>query len=101
MKTLALELGPQYIRVNAVCPGNVDTPMLQNEPCWRMFMPELEHPTREDAELPESAHRAAVAIPVPWVDPIDISNAVLFLASDESRYLTGVAVPVDAGRLLM
>jgi (+)-trans-carveol dehydrogenase len=37
------------------------------------------------------------ALPVPWVDPVDISNALLFLASDEARYITGVSLPVDAG----
>jgi (+)-trans-carveol dehydrogenase/(-)-trans-carveol dehydrogenase len=40
------------------------------------------------------------ALPVPWVEPVDISNAVLFLASDEARYITGVTLPVDAGFLL-
>jgi NAD(P)-dependent dehydrogenase (short-subunit alcohol dehydrogenase family) len=38
-------------------------------------------------------------MPIPWVDPVDISNAVLFLASDEARYITGIALPVDAGLL--
>ena len=37
------------------------------------------------------------ALPIPWVEPVDISNAVLFLASDEARYITGVTLPVDAG----
>jgi NAD(P)-dependent dehydrogenase (short-subunit alcohol dehydrogenase family) len=100
MKTLALELGPQYIRVNAVCPGNVDTEMIQNSTIMKLFMPHLESPTRADAELPDSNYRATNAIPVPWVDPIDISNAVLYLASDEARYVTGIAMPVDAGFLL-
>ena len=40
------------------------------------------------------------ALPVPWVDALDVSNAVLFLASDEARYVTGVALPVDAGVLI-
>jgi len=39
-------------------------------------------------------------LPIPWVDPVDISNAVLFLASDEARYITGVALPVDAGAVI-
>ena len=38
-------------------------------------------------------------LPIPWVEPVDISNAVLFLASDEARYITGVTLPVDAGML--
>jgi (+)-trans-carveol dehydrogenase len=40
------------------------------------------------------------ALPIPWVEPVDISNALLFLASDEARYITGVALPVDAGCLI-
>jgi SDR family mycofactocin-dependent oxidoreductase len=100
MKTLALELGPQNVRVNAICPTNVDTPMLVNDKLMKLFMPHLESPTREDAEAEGSNYRAVNAIPIPWVDPIDISNAVLFLASDEARYITGIAMPVDAGFLL-
>lgn len=100
MKTLALELGPQYVRVNAVCPTNVDTEMIQNPTIRKLFMPHLESPTRADAELPDSNYRLANAIPVPWVDPVDVSNAVLYLASDEARFVTGIAMPVDAGFLL-
>jgi len=100
MKTLALELGPQNVRVNAVCPTNVDTPMLVNDRLMKLFMPHLERPTRADAEAEDSNYRAANAIPIPWVDPVDISNAVLFLASDEARYITGIAMPVDAGFLV-
>jgi SDR family mycofactocin-dependent oxidoreductase len=100
MKTLALELGPQNVRVNAVCPTNVDTPMLVNDRVMKLFMPHLERPGRADAEAEDSNYRAANAIPVPWVDPVDVSNAVLFLASDEARYITGIAMPVDAGFLV-
>ncbi len=99
-KTLAAELGPERIRVNAVCPTNVDTPMVQNEFIMKLFMPELEHPTREDAEKPDSAYVAANAIPVPWIDVDDVTNAILFLVSDAARYITGVALPIDAGFLL-
>lgn len=99
-KTLAAELGPENIRVNAVCPTNVDTPMVQNEFIMKLFMPELEHPTREDAEKPDSAYRAANSIPVPWIDVDDVTNAIMFLVSDEARYITGVSLPVDAGFLL-
>ena len=96
-RTLALELAPHFIRVNSIHPTQVDTPMIQNEPTWRLFRPDLEHPTEADFA---PASQAMNALPVPWVDPVDISNAVLFLASDEGRYLTGVALPVDAGALL-
>jgi SDR family mycofactocin-dependent oxidoreductase len=97
MRTLALELAPHFIRVNSLHPTQVDTPMIQNEPTWRLFRPDLEHPTAADFA---PASQELNALPIPWVDPVDISNAVLFLASDESRYVTGVALPVDAGAVI-
>ncbi|SDZ13504.1 (+)-trans-carveol dehydrogenase [Geodermatophilus africanus] len=100
MKTLAIELGPQSVRVNAIAPTNVDTPMLVNDKLMKLFMPHLESPTRADAEAEGSNYRAVNAIPIPWVDPIDISNALLFLASDEARFITGIVMPVDAGFLV-
>jgi NAD(P)-dependent dehydrogenase (short-subunit alcohol dehydrogenase family) len=62
-----------------------------------MFRPDLEHPTREDAE---PAFTFFQAMPVPYVEPEDIANLALFLASDESRYITGQQIRVDAGSLL-
>lgn len=97
MRTLALELAPHHIRVNSVHPTQVDTPMIQNEPTWQLFRPDLEHPTKDDFA---PASQAVNALPIPWVDPVDISNAVLFLASDEARYVTGVTFPIDAGCLV-
>ena len=97
MRTLALELAPQFIRVNSIHPTQVDTPMIQNEATYRMFLPDLDQPTRADFE---SASQAMNVLPIPWADPVDISNAVLFLASDEARYITGVTLPIDAGELL-
>lgn len=99
-KTLAQELGPDRIRVNMIAPGNVDTPMIDNDITRRLFLPHLENPTRADAEEPDSAYVQVNTLPVPWVDPADVSSVVEFLASDASRYLTGVTVPVDAGYLL-
>jgi len=94
MRTLALELAPNMIRVNSVHPTGVDTLMIQNDAMYRQMAPGVEHPTREDiAPVLQSLN----ALPIPWVEPIDVSNAVLFLASDEARYVTGVAFPVDAG----
>lgn len=94
MRTLALELAPHSIRVNAVHPTLVDTPMIHTESMYRLFRPELEHPTVEDFAVVATAINA---LPVPWVEAIDISNAVLWLASDEARYVTGVTLSVDAG----
>jgi (+)-trans-carveol dehydrogenase len=97
MRTLALELAPHMIRVNSIHPTQVDTPMIMNEATYGMFRPDLERATREDFE---PASQAMNALPIPWVEAVDISNALLFLASDEARYITGVALPVDAGCLV-
>jgi (+)-trans-carveol dehydrogenase len=97
MKTFAVELGHHMIRANSVHPTHVSTSMIMNEGTWQMFRPDLENPTADDmAPICQMFH----TLPVPWVDAIDVSNAVLFLASDEARYLTGVQLPVDAGSCL-
>jgi SDR family mycofactocin-dependent oxidoreductase len=97
MRAFAVELGPHMIRVNSVLPTQVSTTMLMNDQTYHLFRPDLENPGPDDfAPISQMMH----TLPVPWVDAIDISNAVLFLASDESRYITGVSLPVDAGSLL-
>ncbi|MCV7199148.1 mycofactocin-coupled SDR family oxidoreductase [Mycobacterium angelicum] len=97
MRSFAVELGQHMIRVNSVHPSQVNTPMTMNEVTFRLFRPDLENPGPDDfAPFSQMTH----TLPVPWVEAIDISNAVLFLASDESRYITGVSLPVDAGALL-
>jgi (+)-trans-carveol dehydrogenase len=97
MRTLTLELAPFSIRVNSLHPTTVNTPMIQNPATHALFRPDLEHPTAEDAA---ESFLTLNALPVKWVEPVDISNALLFLASDEARYITGVTLPVDAGALL-
>ena len=97
MHDLARELASREIRANVVHPTNVNTDMLQSEVMYRSFRPDLEHPTREDAT---PAFYSQQAMPIPWVEPVDISNAVLFLASDEARYVTGMQLRVDAGGYL-
>jgi SDR family mycofactocin-dependent oxidoreductase len=94
MRTLALELAEHSIRVNSIHPTTVATPMLLNPVNYRLFRPDLENPALEDVE---PVYRAGNLLPVPYVEPDDISNALLFLASDEARYVTGVALPIDAG----
>jgi SDR family mycofactocin-dependent oxidoreductase len=94
---LARELAPRSIRANVVHPTNVNTPMLQSEPMYRSFRPDLENPTKEDAT---PAFFVQQGMPIPWVEPVDISNAVLYLASDEARYVTGQQLRVDAGGYL-
>jgi (+)-trans-carveol dehydrogenase len=98
MRTLALELAPHMIRVNSIHPTQVNTDMIMNEATYKLFDPTKEHPTKEDFA---KSSQAVNALPIPWVEPVDISNAVLFFASDESRYVTGLALPVDAGSLLL
>lgn len=93
-RTLANELGAQSIRVNSVHPGSVRTPMIINERVFANLCPDIENPTEADAAAVLSARNL---LPVPWVDPVDVSNAVLFLASAESRYMTGCQLVVDAG----
>lgn len=93
-KTLAFELAPYQVRVNSIHPTNVRTPMLDSEMIRRAFRPDLEDPTFEDAV---DAYSAPNIWPMPWVETSDVSNAVLYLASDESRYVTAAAIPVDLG----
>jgi len=99
MRTLANELAPDRVRVNTVHPGSVDTPMIQNQATYHLFLPDHDagQITRKEVA---PAFQAASALPIPWMEPVDISNAVLFLASDEARYITGVTLPVDAGVLV-
>ncbi|MEU6745261.1 mycofactocin-coupled SDR family oxidoreductase [Spirillospora sp. NPDC046719] len=97
MRSMAVELAQHSIRVNSVHPTQVGTPMLLNDLTYRMFRPDLENPTQEDM-VPIS--QMMNALPVPWVEAEDIANAVLFLVSDESRYITGVPLPIDAGSML-
>jgi SDR family mycofactocin-dependent oxidoreductase len=99
MRTLALELAPDFIRVNSVHPTGVDTDMIQNAAAYALFAPDLPEAERT-RQVAAERFQTLNALPIPWVEPVDISNAVLWLASDESRYVTGVTLPIDAGSLL-
>jgi SDR family mycofactocin-dependent oxidoreductase len=95
VKWIAAAAGPRGIRVNGVHPTNCNTRLLMNDGIYRTFRPDLDNPTREDA-LP--AFATMQLLPgVPYVEPEDISNAVVFLASEEARYITGQFLSVDAG----
>ncbi len=94
---LATELSAFGIRANVVHPTNTNTDMLQNVQMYRSFRPDLENPTRADAE---PAFGVQQAMKIPFVEPEDITNAVLWLASDEARYVTGMQLRVDAGGYL-
>jgi (+)-trans-carveol dehydrogenase len=94
MHALANELAPHMIRVNVIHPGTLKSKMVWNDAVFALFMPDVENPTDADFE-------AIVAeqpmLPVPYIEAKDISNALMFLASEEARYITGVELPVDAG----
>jgi SDR family mycofactocin-dependent oxidoreductase len=94
---LATELAVRGIRANVIHPTNCNTDMLQSEPMYRSFRPDLPNPTRADAEPVFSVQQA---MKVNYIEPEDISNAVLWLASDESRFVTGMQLRVDAGGYL-
>ncbi len=99
MRTLAQELAPDMIRVNSVHPTAVDTDMIQNPATYELFAPDLAEAERtREALAPRFG--GLNLLPIPWVEAADISNAVLWLASDESRYVTGVTLPIDAGLLI-
>ncbi|OMC11997.1 mycofactocin-coupled SDR family oxidoreductase [Mycobacterium sp. SP-6446] len=93
-RTLANELGPRSIRVNTVHPGAVATTTVLNEATFKRLRPDLENPTAADAA---EVLQARNLLPVPWLEPVDVANAVVFLASDEARYITGTQLVVDAG----
>lgn len=93
-RTLANELGPRSIRVNTVHPGAVATPMVRNSETYKRLRPDLDNPTEADAIEVLTARNL---LPVPWVDPIDVASAVVFLASSCARYITGTQLVVDAG----
>ncbi|HET6736290.1 mycofactocin-coupled SDR family oxidoreductase [Mycobacterium sp.] len=96
-KTLALELAQLGIRVNSIHPTTVDTDMAQNEPTYRVFLPDDPEPTREKFAVIAAELNA---MPIPWIESIDVTNALLFLASDEARYITGAALTIDAGAVI-
>lgn len=95
MKALAQDLGPHNIRVNAICPTNVETPLIMNQALFDMFAPHVENPGVDDVR---GAFASLNALPdLPWIQSNDVSDAVVWLASDYAKFITGVALPVDAG----
>lgn len=97
MKSAAHELSRLSIRVNSVHPGNVLTPMIENKALFGLFRPDLENPTVEDvAPLMQGMN----LLPAPWALPSDVTEAVVWLASEQARYVTGVALPIDLGAIL-
>ncbi|KXF53880.1 3-ketoacyl-ACP reductase [Rhodococcus sp. SC4] len=97
MKTLALELAEDRIRVNTIHPTTVGTDMTFNDATYRVFLPHMENPTKADFI---AATHVLNPYPVDLIEPVDLSNALLFLASEEARYITGVALPIDGGNAI-
>lgn len=94
MKVLAKELAPQRIRVNSIHPTAVATDMILNDATYRLFCPDLDHPTRADFEA--TAQRLN-GLRVPAVEPEDVAGAVRYLVASTGRYVTGTTFVVDAG----
>lgn len=94
--SLANEVAQYAIRVNTVHPTNVLTPMIDNPASAKLFRPDLDAPTLQDGVATLSGINL---MPVPYIEARDVTAAVLWLASEESRYVTGAAIPIDAGML--
>jgi SDR family mycofactocin-dependent oxidoreductase len=94
VKSLAMDLSKYWIRVNAICPGNVPTPLTLNQHTLEVFFPDRPDATYKDME---PALSALSVLGVPWIEPQVISDAVLFLAAETGKYITGIALPIDAG----
>ena len=85
-KSMAVELAPQNIRVNALCPVAGETPLLAH------FL---------GGDTPENRARFVGTVPLGRLStPEDVASAALWLASDEARFITGVALEVDGGRCI-
>ncbi|HET6499343.1 MAG TPA: SDR family oxidoreductase [Amycolatopsis sp.] len=99
MRELAAELAPYSIRVNSVHPANVRSPMTENRTITELFAGGRAGARFDDGDV-VAAFQDLAALPVPYLDPVDISNAVLYLVSAEARYVTGTTHVVDLGGLL-
>ena len=94
---MALHLAPRSVRVNCIHPTNVNTHLLQNKEMHSLFRPDLEVVTMEDFE---PASRYWQALPISWLEPEDVADLVCFLASDDSKNITGDNIRIDAGSFL-
>jgi (+)-trans-carveol dehydrogenase len=95
MKVLAQELGPHRIRVNAICPTTVNTPLVINDATFELFAPDVENPGPDDVR--EAFAGLNSYADLPWIEPEDVAEAVFWLCSPHARYVTGIALPIDGG----
>jgi SDR family mycofactocin-dependent oxidoreductase len=94
VKSVAREVARDGITVNAVCPDHVDTIMIHNEPTYRLFRPDLKDPSRSDViDRFTRSHQ----IPVPWVPPEAVTDAVRYIVAPSSKYITGSTLDVACG----
>jgi SDR family mycofactocin-dependent oxidoreductase len=94
MRTLAVELAQHSIRVNSIHPTSVDTPMANNMHTFKLFRPDVEEPTYDDVK---EVYQELNLLPVMFMEPEYVSHACVYLAADESKYVTGSTFPIDAG----
>ena len=96
MKTAALKLAPHGITVNAICPACVKTDMMyENYALYGIFCPDLDEPTTADVEevIVTGLHK----LPDPWIEPEEVSDIVVFLASERGSHITGTGIDITAG----
>ncbi len=94
VKSVAQELAPFEVTVNAIAPGNVSTDMIHNDQLYRLMRPDLAAPTADDVA---PAMTALHVQSVPWIEPEEVTAAVAFLCSDGARHITGAVLDVSAG----
>jgi NAD(P)-dependent dehydrogenase (short-subunit alcohol dehydrogenase family) len=94
VRVMAKEMAASGVRVNAVLPGNANTPMFNNEAMRKLYVPDEPEPS-EETFLTRA--RAGIPMGIPYVEPSDITDAVVWLASPAARHVTGVLLPVDGG----
>jgi SDR family mycofactocin-dependent oxidoreductase len=93
-KSAAYELAGFGVTVNVIAPGNVSTPMIHNDQLYRLMRPDLGHPTAEEvAPVMAELHTQ----PLPWLEPEEITAALIYLVSDGARHITGSVLDVNAG----
>jgi len=93
-KSVAHEMAHSGVTANVIAPGNISTDMLHNDALYRLMRPDLEHPTRDDVAGPMASLHVQ---PVPWLEPDEVTAAVVFLCSEGARHITGSVIDVDAG----
>jgi len=98
MKSVALELAPYGIRCNALCPGPTRTPMTDHKAAWDLF---AGHPAGTEADMLDAGYNFLALKGFNWITPQAQADAALFLNSDLASAITGVALPVDAGHLVL